>query len=93
MSTKGTLILRKQECEGNYNFETVNHYMTRGFQNFFGELALAIATASLVMISEQYPDNADYFQVFDYVFPSHTKKKFYCIHDTTHVTFLLPDEY
>ena len=93
MSTKGTLILEEQECEGNYNFETVQHYMTRGFQIVFGEIALAIATAALVAIRELYPDNADYLQVFEYVFENQMKQKFFCIHDKTHVTFLLPDEY
>lgn len=31
MSTNGTLILEQQECEGNYDFESVQHFMTKGF--------------------------------------------------------------
>lgn len=93
MSTKGTLILNQQECEGNYDFEAVQHYMTRGFQLIFSELSLVIVADSLAAIREHYPDNADYFQVFEYVFPNHIRQKFYCIHDETHVIFLLPDEY
>lgn len=93
MSTKGTLFLKQQECEGNYNFESVQHYMTRGFFNLFGDLAVEVASASLTTIMEKHPDNADYFQVLVFVFPNGEAQEFYCIHDETHVTFLLPDEY
>lgn len=93
MSTNGTLILEQQECEGNYDFESVQHFMTKGFQTAFGEFALAIATAAIVAIKEQFPNNADYFQVFEYVFANQKRQKFYLIHDEICATFLLPDEY
>lgn len=90
---RGILVLKPQECEGNYDFATPQHYMTRGFQNYFGELALELAIASLQAIQEAYPTNADYFQVLEYTFSNGQTQKFYCINDITHITLLLPSEY
>ena len=90
---RGLLVLKPQECEGNYDFTKAKHYMTRGFLNYFQELAPGIATASLQAIMEKYPTNADYFQVFEYTYTHGCTQKFYCIHDETHITFLLPSEY
>lgn len=92
MITKGQLILREQECEGNYDFLGVRPFMTRGFNTTFGENSLDIAIAALLAISERYNDTADYLQVFDYT-QGEEKIKFYCIHSETYITFLLPEEY
>ena len=90
---KGKVKIKKQECEGNYKFTDVKQYMTCGFQNAFGEEALLIVILALELILEQYPNNADYLQKFEYECPNKKIIRFWCIHDKTHITFLLPEEY
>ena len=90
---KGKVKIKKQECEGNYKFIDVKQYMTCGFQNAFGEEATLIVFTALELILEQYPNNADYLQIFEYEYPNKKIIRFWCIHDETHITFLLPEEY
>lgn len=87
------LVLRNQECNGDYDFTNPKVYMTRGFQHLFGTRTYSIIPSALQEIITTYRDTADYLQVFDYYFANGTKQKFYCIHDKSHITFLLPSEY
>lgn len=90
---EGRLILNEQETSGNYDFSITENYMTRGFQNTFGDMAVLMASTAVHMIIETYPGCADYFQTFQYEYPSGEIVKFWCIHDEDHYTFLLPSEY
>lgn len=97
-----SIVLRDQEVEGSYIFRCGKHYMTRGFINFFSKdvksheekvaLASNVAGKMLDMISSKYGVNADYLQVFDCTY-GEEKQKVYVIHDVSHVTFLLSEEY
>lgn len=90
---EGKVKISKQECEGNYKFTGVEQYMTSGFQNAFGEEATLIAFTALALILKEYPNNADYLQTFEYEYPNKKVISFWCIHDETYITFLLPEEY
>ena len=90
---KGTVIIERQETDGNYKFAGVPHFMTRGFQNIFGDEATSVAFTALALIQEEYPDNADYLQSFKYLLENGRHVWFWCIHSEEYVTFLLPEEY
>ena len=47
---RGLLVLKPQECEGNYDFTKAKHYMTRRFLNYFQELAPGITTVPPVIV-------------------------------------------
>lgn len=82
------VILKDQECTGNYKFEATA-YMTRGFQSEFGESSVLVVAKTLALIKERALSiGADYLQV---AFCNGTK--FWIIDDVTHITFLLPSEY
>lgn len=93
VNKRGKLVLKQQECEGHYDFTKPPHYMTRGFLDYFKELAPGIVIASLEAIQTTYPTNADYFQVLEYTYTYGYTQKFYCINNETYITFLLPSEY
>lgn len=93
MTLKGKVILNEQECTGNYDFSTVKSYMTAGFRDTFGTEAATIASTAVSLLIKAYPDNADYFQTFRYVYPDGTETRFWIIHDFDHFTVLLPEEY
>lgn len=90
---KGKVILNEQETEGNYDFSITEKYMTKGFQDTFGNEATQIAFIAISLIMEHYPTNADYFQTFRYIYPDGAESKFWIIHDMDHYTVLLPSEY
>ncbi len=89
----GTLTLNEQESTGNYDFSISESYMTKGFQDTFGDDAVLMASIATQKIMETYPDCADYFQTFIYEYANGEKVKFWCIHDEDHYTLLLPSEY
>lgn len=93
MPLKGKVILNRQESTGNYDFSISKKYMTAGFQNTFGREAVQIASTAVSLIMETYPDNADYLQTFQYIYPDGKVTDFWIIHDQSHYTVLLPDEY
>lgn len=72
---KGKVNINEQEANGNYRFAGVTQYMTRGFQNTFGEDSQAIAFTAFALILEKYPDNADYLQTFEYLDENGKKNK------------------
>lgn len=93
MTLKGRVILNEQEETGNYDFSIAECYMTAGFCDTFGTETVAIASAAISLLLKTYPDNADYFQTFKYIHPDGTETAFWLIHDRTHYTVLLPEEY
>ena len=93
INLSGTLKLHPQEVhDNNYDFISVEKYMTRGFQHEFGHEAHSIYAKALELIASTYPNNADRFQVFSYT-SNGTTTKFWLINDETHITALLPSEY
>lgn len=90
---KGIIYINEQEESGTYNFIGIPNYMTCGFKNIFKEDAEAIAFTALALLLEKYPNNADYFQTFKYIYPDGKAINFWCINDIDHITFLLPEEY
>ena len=90
---RGKVYIKEQETSGNYKFEGILTCMTRGFKNIFEDEAILIAGIALKLITEKYPDNADYFQTFEYHYNDGKIVKFWCINDVDHITFLLPEEY
>lgn len=93
MNLKGRVVINKQENEGNYDFSIPEKYMTAGFQHTFRDEAALIAFIAISLIMETYPHNADYLQTFRYIYPDGTETAFWIIHDTSHFTILLPEEY
>ena len=90
---KGRVYINEQEESGDYIFTGIGQYMTRGFQAAFKEEAGAVAFSALALILEKYPDNADYLQTFEYRYGNGERKRFWCINDVEHITFLLPEEH
>lgn len=93
MTLKGKVILKEQECTGNYDFSMTEHYMTAGFLDTFGAEAVTIASTAISLLIKTYPDNADYFQTFKYVYSDDEETGFWIIHDLERFTVLLPEEY
>lgn len=93
MTLKGRVILNEQEETGNYDFSITECYMTTGFRNTFGTEAVSAAFAAVFLPLKTYPDNADYFQTFRYAHPDGTETALWLIHDRTHYTVLLLEEY
>lgn len=90
---KGKVTIQEQEVSGNYKFVGIPMYMTKGFQETFGEETNAVAFTAHMLLLEKYPNDADYFQVFLYSYPDGKEVKFWLINDVSHMTFLLPSEY
>lgn len=90
---KGKVYINEQEKRGNYTFTGVGQYVTCGFGDIFGKEAPEVALTALALILEKYPDNADYFQTFEYHRENGEIVRFWCINDVDHITFLLPEEY
>lgn len=90
---KGKVIINEQEQEGSYTWTEIDSYMTRGFQECFKDEAIPIAFTAVQLILEKYPNNADYFQTFKYVYPDGKEIAFWIINDIDHYTVLLPSEY
>lgn len=101
--------MHEQEVEGNYDFLHAEHLLTRGFREFFLEenetgvedpyrenvangMVLGTLYRMLSMIHNKYGTKADYLQVFDCTYNNKSAKMF-VIHDESHVTFMLADEY
>ncbi len=85
-----SIYLRPQECGGEYTFSS-KIYVTKGFKSAFGEEFNQLVTISLEMIQKrcvESPEGADYLQVFTF-----EERRYWCIDDVTHITFLLPEEY
>lgn len=93
MSLNGKVLINKQEDTGDYDFSISEKYMTAGFQNAFGKEAVQIAFTAVSLIMEKYPNEADYFQTFQYVYPDGKTTDFWIIHDCDYYTVLLPEEY
>ncbi|MCM1219836.1 MAG: DUF960 domain-containing protein [Lachnospiraceae bacterium] len=93
MFLTGKVILNQQECAGNCDFSIQERYLSAGFQNAFKEEAAQIAFTAIALIMEAYPHNADYLQTFKYVHSDETETAFWAVHDGTHYTLLLPEEY
>lgn len=89
---KGKVQINEQEREGDYNFLGIKVYTTKGFAETFKQETHEIILESLILISENFP-HADYFQTFTYEYPDGRVIRYWCIHDKTHITFLLPEEY
>ena len=82
------VILKPQECTGNYLFDG-QMYMTAGFQSEFGEDAPIVIMETMHLIYKRRDTvGADYLQTAEY-----NGIKFWVIDDVTHITFLLPSDY
>lgn len=87
------VTLQKQECKGNYQFNSQLLY-TKGFEAEFGNDVLEVIITTLNLIHRLVAQNiADYFQVAFAENAYGEKVKFYVIDDIDHITFLLPYEY
>lgn len=93
MSLSGKVLINEQEDTGDYDFSISEKYMTTGIQNAFGKEAVQIAFTAVSLIMEKYPNEADYFQTFQYVYPDGKATDFWIIHDCDYYTVLLPEEY
>ena len=93
MSLSGNVLINEQEDTGDYDFSISEKYMTTGFQNAFGKEAVQIAFTAVSLIMEKYPNEADYFQTFQYVYPDGKTTNFWIIYDRDYYTVLLPEEY
>ena len=93
MSLSGKVLINEQEDTGDYDFSISEKYMTTGFQNAFGKETVQIAFTAVSLSMEKYPNEADYFQTFQYVYPDGKTTDFWIIHDRNYYTVLLPEEY
>ena len=73
---KGKVTIQEQEVSGNYKFVGIPMYMTKGFQETFGEETNAVAFTAHMLLLEKYPNDADYFQVFLYSYPDGKEVKY-----------------
>lgn len=93
---KGTIILKEQEVEGELSFTGYPMFVGAQFKAMFEyeitDSMIDVIIGSLALIEERYKDKADYLQVFIYESRFGEKTKFWCIHDYTHIMFLLPEE-
>lgn len=90
---RGKVIYDEQEQSGSYVWAGIPSYMTKNFKATFGDEAELIASAAVVLILKKHPHDADYFQVFKYLYPNGKAVKFWVINDVTHFTALLPSDY
>lgn len=90
---QGKITLNKQEESGTYKWDGIPTYMTCGFREKFGDEADEILIASIALILKKYPNNANYFQTFRYLYPDSREIRFWVINDIDHITALLPSEY
>lgn len=90
---QGKIILNEQERNGKYMWIGVPPYMTCGFREKFGDEADEILITAIALILERYPNNANYFQSFRYIYPNGREIRFWVINDIDHITALLPCEY
>ena len=82
------ILLKEQEVQGEYLF-TGQVYMTKGFQESFGEDALFVVLHTMALIKERVDLGiADYLQV---AFADEVI--FWVIDDVDHITFLMPQDY
>jgi len=85
--------MNEQEQEGNCDFARISIFMTSGFQHTFGDEAVAVVFTALAMILGRYHGKADCLQTFAYRCGGGKDIRFWCIHESDHITFLLPEEY
>ena len=96
---EGKIIYNEQEQQGNYTFLGTEKYMTSNFLNTFGEvLAHEIYANAIALVMEKHPEDADYFQTFEYQYPDGKVVKFWIILDEREdvpniLTALLPEDY
>lgn len=93
---KGNLILKEQEVEGEFSFTRPPKFVGKQFSSLFNyeitDSMNDVIGEAIRLIEERYGGQADCFQVFIYESRHGEKTKFYCIHDITHITFVLPEE-
>lgn len=87
------IILKDQECEGNFNFANASICMTRHFSGVFGLESLQIIDKALSLICNEYGRKADYLPSLTYEEKNKETVKFWAVHDGEHVTFMLPSDY
>ena len=86
--TETNVVLQPQERTGKYLFNG-NVVMTANFERVFDGYIFKVILESLAKIHElALEDGADYFQVLTY-----QGKKYWCIDDVSHITFLMPEDY